>query len=1201
MTDFTLDFDQHDEYTTGGVVIPYWHWIALMQGAEVMYEGKVYGPDDGPFIIIAEEKSDEPEKLPAFTVNRGGPGSGHHEHQGRPGEVGGSLPSGAATLPYNEPRKKGSFVSDNKDPFRLISPGRFNAGKVDTRGVRIYYDHDKQEQKEILVDAVEFLEDTLNYDLSDLFIITDRDMYVEFRKDKLTRLRTMARESHEDQIALKPEWAGDTVWSRIKDLDLEGTFAFIKKNTNGIYDNEGKYIFLNTETLPSAKSKQFLKTLWHEIGHHIDNQTGHEWLPPEQDRRVWAHKRVVANNVSWKYADRVGDSYGYGDNLRKEYFADLTMAAVSSAFYNETPKFGRRVGHRPLSDLEQGDMDLLFQWIANESQHQLLLGDIEGSPVERAVDGSVMVSFEDGEGYREELRVPLNEIENLPDTAIVLDPETMFDLGEADQLIERGGEGSGHHEHQGRPGEVGGSLPSGEIALDDEGEWKITEGEYAYEVYEDRLVEIIEDKGDNKYKVEVISGPERGAFYQDVYMDDLEEPDYDLLELWTADDIDSTIDRAKEIFGLTEDWNEAGYILDDGEMLDFSGKNQGGSAGMRARDHREIGQAFAGDKPSYTEGMVWFMDNARAIRMSLNSGDLMVDFAGPPTRAQRELIESIGMQSGAVYWDVSRWYDADPETGAVGHHISIDSGETSSDLEEIETMLESIRGIYYSPDYEERSWVVRTLKQIINILRGGEGSGHHGHAGRQGEVGGSLPSGEWKSKAQEYVDRLRHPAKKKYGQALIGVFEANARGEYPPLPEPDQVYKKGRWTPTGFSKIFTDLDEIAPHPDPFPFVGETVDGRTIGDDVPNTDSISASSMDYEVLPGIREVPFSAFDITGAPSFYSVSEREKTEALAEGIRESGHIVPLIVMIDAEGPWILEGGHRFDALLMLDAKSFPALVVIDNDPIVERGGPGSGHHGHKGRPGEVGGSLPSGAGLPKVEYLPFGEDIPNFWDMRKKEQREGLFHFSTIDPENSRYVIFRDMELALDFEAQALRKLDIEKAEFFVSNRGMDFQKEGNETSVRFGFWEMNSIQAAANSAKEQGAEYIGIHNHPDVSGRGLNYAPSFSDFAAALQQGLTQFRVIVPDGVWVIDVNKGYNSRAIAKIRKQWAIYRDTKLLDYVDSIPDINIKTAWIDRFKADSDFAHGYAAFQNDRVRDLAQTSEVFDAYFDIEWRPTK
>ena len=1234
-----------------------------------------------------------------MAVTRGGEGSGHFEHEGRPGEVGGSLPSGADKLPSYEPRIKGSFVMDDRDPFRLISAKYFNAGKVDTRGVRIYYDLDKKGQKEAIVDAVEFLEDTLNYDISDLFIIADRDMFIEFRKEHLTYIRTMARESHEAQIASNPEWAADTVWSRIKDLDLEGTFDFLKKGTNGVYDSREQYIWLNTETLPSAKSKQFRKTLWHEIAHHIDNQTDHKWLPPESKNKWdYSTKRERWNNVSWKYAERVSDFYGWKDDLRKEYFADLTMAAASSAFYDEAPRFGRRVGHRPLSDLEQGDMDLLFQWIANESQHQALLGTIEGPQVERAIDGSVMVSFADGEGYREELRVPLNDIENLPDTAIILDPETMFDLGVADQLIERGGEGSGHHDHEGRPGEVGGSLPSGEIAIEDESEWKITEGGYAYEVYEDRLVEVIEDKGDNKYKIEVISGPERGAFYQDIHMDDLEEPDYDLLELWTADDIDSTIERAKEIFGLTDDWNEAGYILDDGEMLDFSGKNEGGSAGMRSRDHREIGQAFAGDTPSYTAGMVWFMDKARAIRMSLNYGGLMVDFAGPPTRAQRDLIESIGMQSEEVYWDVSRWYDADPEEGTEDRYIDIESGETSNDLEEIEDMLEGIRGIYYSPDYEERSWIARTLKQIINILRGGEGSGHHGHEGRPGEVGGSLPSGGeqaalftehekaaipkvkqliendqdiltdeqiarwnpetynrfsfspdfpretelakeavrrfyqrtgiapesihftdiWKiyvpemldaqgetilsPNAEAFIRQYAQQHRERLGGAYLptkdlifvntdksglGTYEGDetmwheiahaverdfklsenevvepgnryfsrmvfeygyegddvgaeyvadlitshvrgpvmvdddgdvgekyvfgrgdnqiifserdnqnrktiienlllwsvpymeqdmmeeivveraggGRMKYVMRPEgwieglwveddiitrggpgsghhghrgrpgqiggslpavsgecymasarwimdegkaiedeamlvhgtvagqgpleglriahawvefgdlvydaaTDMLVRKERYYEIGKVKDTIEYDPTemrvnllktenwGPWDDRFmggpweekrfdyPLIGETVDGRTVGEDVPNTASISASLFDYEVLPGIREVPFSAFTQMDDLYFYSADQRRRTEALAEAIKETKHIVPLIVVIDNEGPYVLEGGHRFDALRMLDAKFFPALVVVDHEPLVERGGPGSGHEDTEG---------------------------------------------------------------------------------------------------------------------------------------------------------------------------------------------------------------------------------------------------------------
>ncbi len=107
----------------------------------------------------------------------------------------------------------------------------------------------------------------------------------------------------------------------------------------------------------------------------------------------------------------------------------------------------------------------------------------------------------------------------------------------------------------------------------------------------------------------------------------------------------------------------------------------------------------------------------------------------------------------------------------------------------------------------------------------------------------------------------------------------------------------------------------------------TVDDRIIRDDVPNTSSISSSVDNYEVVPGIREIPFSAFDQMGPLRYYSTSEEKRTKKLAEQIRQSNEISPLIVVEDAEGPYILEGAHRFDALRELDAKSFPALVVLD----------------------------------------------------------------------------------------------------------------------------------------------------------------------------------------------------------------------------------------------------------------------------------
>jgi phage-related protein (TIGR01555 family) len=113
-----------------------------------------------------------------------------------------------------------------------------------------------------------------------------------------------------------------------------------------------------------------------------------------------------------------------------------------------------------------------------------------------------------------------------------------------------------------------------------------------------------------------------------------------------------------------------------------------------------------------------------------------------------------------------------------------------------------------------------------------------------------------------------------------------------------------------------------------PKAGKIVDGREVikANAVPNVDSIDSTLSNYEVSEGLREVDISLFTYTPP---YSASEKARTERLAEQIKENKQIAPLIVVHDAEGYYVLEGGHRFDALNMIGAKSFPALVVTDLD--------------------------------------------------------------------------------------------------------------------------------------------------------------------------------------------------------------------------------------------------------------------------------
>ena len=116
----------------------------------------------------------------------------------------------------------------------------------------------------------------------------------------------------------------------------------------------------------------------------------------------------------------------------------------------------------------------------------------------------------------------------------------------------------------------------------------------------------------------------------------------------------------------------------------------------------------------------------------------------------------------------------------------------------------------------------------------------------------------------------------------------------------------------------------------FPRAETYVSGLLVGEDVPNASSIPASlGRKYRELPGIREVPRRLFQSSPHELFYAADDFRRTIDLARRIKNSGRIDPLIVIIDGAGPYILEGAHRLGALHLLRKKTFPALVVIDEN--------------------------------------------------------------------------------------------------------------------------------------------------------------------------------------------------------------------------------------------------------------------------------
>lgn len=124
---------------------------------------------------------------------------------------------------------------------------------------------------------------------------------------------------------------------------------------------------------------------------------------------------------------------------------------------------------------------------------------------------------------------------------------------------------------------------------------------------------------------------------------------------------------------------------------------------------------------------------------------------------------------------------------------------------------------------------------------------------------------------------------------------------------------------------------LSPNPlsaEPYPRAGKYVDGLLVGDTISNVDSIEASLEDYFVVDGVREVPMSTFDTTDPYDlFYAANDLKRTRNLSEEIQETGRIDPLIVVVDKEGAYVLEGGHRLGALHLLGKSSLPALVVMD----------------------------------------------------------------------------------------------------------------------------------------------------------------------------------------------------------------------------------------------------------------------------------
>ena len=236
----------------------------------------------------------------------------------------------------------------------------------------------------------------------------------------------------------------------------------------------------------------------------------------------------------------------------------------------------------------------------------------------------------------------------------------------------------------------------------------------------------------------------------------------------------------------------------------------------------------------------------------------------------------------------------------------------------------SYRSIKYRPSSKKKK---NSLEEILTdaidkILNGGKGSGNFGHGGRPGEVGGSSPKGSYPRNLTE--------AKKK---------EKEAEKEFSDYVE---SHKGADYDQKVADKLGAKLDDAKEWRQGYEQdeAYEKMEKKDKKESKTQTISLKGKSL-YEKVHTIE--PGDEVHITPKDNLPNFDRKIKVDYIEDGT-------------------IHYGGSETS-----DGQTYPAWAIKDITKIVRKkknelelnGGKGSGNFGHSGRPGEVGGSAPSGS--------------------------------------------------------------------------------------------------------------------------------------------------------------------------------------------------------------------------------------------------
>ncbi len=228
-----------------------------------------------------------------------------------------------------------------------------------------------------------------------------------------------------------------------------------------------------------------------------------------------------------------------------------------------------------------------------------------------------------------------------------------------------------------------------------------------------------------------------------VHTEDIDREDQDMrfsVTPRTPEQTEAMFERAKEIFGTTRDFREAGYLLPDGTLLDFSEKRDGGQPGTRNLDHRAIGRAMEEIYDMQTDYLTNFVHDG-AIRLMPESAG--IHLAAMPTAKQKSVLRDfIYRYNGEVILEMD---DAQGYSDAYAEYDERTSPtRVLNDIKAyIEKGVQPVGNMMFSVANSNQRVFISNAEQAVEALNMGKASGEQWIKAIQGRGGLKAGEDEW--------------------------------------------------------------------------------------------------------------------------------------------------------------------------------------------------------------------------------------------------------------------------------------------------------------------------------------------------------------------------------------------------------------------------------------------------------------------------